>query len=573
MLIPLYPYIVRHHLPTTPTPGTYTGLLGSAFYMPLFVMNVVWGAASDRVGRKPVLVAGLVVSVATSLAVGLSPAYGVTVGARVVAGVFGAGSTVAKGMLGDIAGGSDTDRAWAFAMYGAMYGMSGILGPVLGGMLADPGRLYPAVFGRFAWATAYPFLLPCLLGAALACVACVTTLLLLEETPKRNVSNGSGSSGRRRGSIADVVVTAASTALSGLGRGASAAYAPLSGDMADDPPEPRAGPSVRGRVHGSRRPGAHGSMTIHPDSTSSDSVALEDLSESSQSLYNTNRLQSSRASTKPQPSTDPSSAAAVAMPSASVVSYPPPPNALDNPSTTSSRRRLFQDDASASVSSLASASTQPLQPSPHLPRQHQQPFNPLALQTLGPVLLYCAIAYTNITYMTSLPLYFSTDRPSGGLALSARDTSFFLTLISASKLATQLTVFQRLLGAVGSRGAYHLGMALFIPAHAVIPFIAGISPVGSGSVAVALVTSIVMVALGVAEAVSYLSVLILITQESDPRSLGLAHGFASTMAASMRTIGPAAAGALWEWGITLGMSWLVFFLGGAVALGASIASS
>jgi MFS family permease len=52
MLIPLYPFIVRLLLPESPDVGYYTGLFSSAFYMPLFVMNILWGATSDRIGRK-----------------------------------------------------------------------------------------------------------------------------------------------------------------------------------------------------------------------------------------------------------------------------------------------------------------------------------------------------------------------------------------------------------------------------------------------------------------------------------------------------------------------------------------
>ena len=60
MLIPLYPFMVRHLLSSSPKDtseatkkvGLYTGLFSSAFYMPLFVMNIVWGSTSDRLGRK-----------------------------------------------------------------------------------------------------------------------------------------------------------------------------------------------------------------------------------------------------------------------------------------------------------------------------------------------------------------------------------------------------------------------------------------------------------------------------------------------------------------------------------------
>ena len=52
MLIPLFPFIVSHLLQDQKDVGYYTGLFSSAFYVPLFIMNIVWGWLSDRTGRK-----------------------------------------------------------------------------------------------------------------------------------------------------------------------------------------------------------------------------------------------------------------------------------------------------------------------------------------------------------------------------------------------------------------------------------------------------------------------------------------------------------------------------------------
>lgn len=115
-LIPLYPFMVRHLLPNETEIGYYSGLLGSAFYLPLFIMNVVWGAASDRFGRKPILVAGIIVCFISTVGLGISESYGFTLACRFLAGLFGANSTVAKGMIGDIAR-DQRSRAWGYAMY------------------------------------------------------------------------------------------------------------------------------------------------------------------------------------------------------------------------------------------------------------------------------------------------------------------------------------------------------------------------------------------------------------------------------------------------------------------------
>ena len=53
-LIPLYPFLVKAQSPelSDDDAGYRAGLLGSAFYGPLFIMNMIWGSASDKTGRK-----------------------------------------------------------------------------------------------------------------------------------------------------------------------------------------------------------------------------------------------------------------------------------------------------------------------------------------------------------------------------------------------------------------------------------------------------------------------------------------------------------------------------------------
>lgn len=90
-LIPLYPFLVRHLLPNIPenTVGYHVGLIGSAFYLPLFFMNLVWGATSDHIGRKPVLLMGLVACLLTTIAIGTASSYNVALACRFIAGLFG----------------------------------------------------------------------------------------------------------------------------------------------------------------------------------------------------------------------------------------------------------------------------------------------------------------------------------------------------------------------------------------------------------------------------------------------------------------------------------------------------
>lgn len=59
---------------------------------------------------------------------------------------------------------------------------SNLIGPVLGGMLAEPGKNYPSVFPPGSIWTTYPFLLPNPVVASLQLFALILTSLFLEET-------------------------------------------------------------------------------------------------------------------------------------------------------------------------------------------------------------------------------------------------------------------------------------------------------------------------------------------------------------------------------------------------------
>ncbi|KAJ3189176.1 hypothetical protein HDU85_002801 [Gaertneriomyces sp. JEL0708] len=181
MLIPLYPYMVRSTgtIPESEV-GYYSGLLSSAFYGPLLVMNVVWGGVSDRIGRKKVLVLGCAVGLIASVILVFGKAYWMFLSARVLAGLCGANSTVTKGLLGEVWK-DESGRAWGFAMYGVVYGAAGIIGPMLAGLLADPvTRL-----GWGGWWIGRPFALACMVGTGLMVCGLALVMFCVEDQPAR----------------------------------------------------------------------------------------------------------------------------------------------------------------------------------------------------------------------------------------------------------------------------------------------------------------------------------------------------------------------------------------------------
>ncbi len=127
-----------------------------------------WGRLSDRVGRRPVLMASMTASACAYLWLGAADALWMLFAARALAGACAGNIAAAQAYIADIT--PPEERAHGMGMIGAAFGLGFIFGPALGGFLAgnDPATANLEVP---AWAAA---------GLSLAALAGV--LLLLRES-------------------------------------------------------------------------------------------------------------------------------------------------------------------------------------------------------------------------------------------------------------------------------------------------------------------------------------------------------------------------------------------------------
>jgi EmrB/QacA subfamily drug resistance transporter len=97
------------------------------------------GRAADRLGRRRIFMAGVLLFIASSLAGGLAGSSGMLIGARLVQGLGGAMmSPAALSLLTTTFGGAD--RAKALGIYGSIGGAGGAAGVLFGGLLTSgPG--------------------------------------------------------------------------------------------------------------------------------------------------------------------------------------------------------------------------------------------------------------------------------------------------------------------------------------------------------------------------------------------------------------------------------------------------
>ncbi len=109
-------------------------MIVAAFSAAQFVAAPLWGRLSDRVGRRPVLIAALIGSTIGSLLTGLAGALWLLFFARVVDGASGTAYSVAQAAVSDIA--SPAARPRLLGLLGAAFGLGFVAGPIIGSVAA-----------------------------------------------------------------------------------------------------------------------------------------------------------------------------------------------------------------------------------------------------------------------------------------------------------------------------------------------------------------------------------------------------------------------------------------------------
>ena len=148
--------------------GLYVGLIASSFALAQFATNFFWGWLSDRIGRKPVILLGTLFTSACFLAFGYCRTLWQAILVQVFMGILNGNQGVVSTCLGEITDRSNQSKAFAYLP--VIYGIGGITGPLLGGLLADRG--FPN----------YPYLAPNLFSSCLLLFDLVFSMVFMEES-------------------------------------------------------------------------------------------------------------------------------------------------------------------------------------------------------------------------------------------------------------------------------------------------------------------------------------------------------------------------------------------------------
>jgi MFS family permease len=158
--------------------GLWVGLLMTSYSAAQFLFSPFWGSVSDRIGRRPVLMVGLVGNTVFFTLFGLANTLILAFVARFLAGVFNGNIAVARAYIGDVS--TPQQLATRMGIIGAAFGLGFTFGPFIGGELSDPAS-------RWSWFEStifdtHPYLLPCLVASVLSVFSLLIAIRSLPES-------------------------------------------------------------------------------------------------------------------------------------------------------------------------------------------------------------------------------------------------------------------------------------------------------------------------------------------------------------------------------------------------------
>ena len=225
IIIPLFPHLLDHYIRTEGSAGTligslnsaaewmggdtvfkktvlFGGLLSTLYSLLQFVFSPIWGALSDRLGRRRILTITLAGNALSYLLWIFAAQFWVVVLTRLVSGMMAGNIAVASAAAADIT--DEKDRTKGMAVVGIAIGLGFVFGPVIGGLASSVQFAQGPVLGSFGL---NPFSVP----AAIAASLCVLNFLLVWKFfPETLAPERRAASDAKRPSIFDLATVRSS---------------------------------------------------------------------------------------------------------------------------------------------------------------------------------------------------------------------------------------------------------------------------------------------------------------------------------------------------------------------------
>lgn len=163
--------------------GFYAGLVASSFSLAQLATSWIWGWTSDIIGKRPILLTGLLGNMVFVIAFGMSNSLSMAIATRALTGALNGNAGVAKAWVAQCTPPEHSARA--FAIVSLTWGLGTLGGPACGGFLSQPADKYPLLFAQDGIFGIYPYLLPCCVSAVITAVGFLMGVFTIQETSPR----------------------------------------------------------------------------------------------------------------------------------------------------------------------------------------------------------------------------------------------------------------------------------------------------------------------------------------------------------------------------------------------------
>ena len=200
IIIPLFPHLLDHYIRAEGSSGTligsmnaaaewmggdtvfkktvlFGGLLSTLYSLLQFVFSPIWGAWSDRIGRRRILTITLAGNALSYLLWVFAAQFWVVVATRLVSGMLAGNIAVASAAAADVT--DEKERTKGMAVVGVAIGLGFVFGPVIGGLAAGFQFAHSAATGSFGQ---NPFSVPAVIAASLAFLNYLLVVRFFPET-------------------------------------------------------------------------------------------------------------------------------------------------------------------------------------------------------------------------------------------------------------------------------------------------------------------------------------------------------------------------------------------------------
>jgi DHA1 family tetracycline resistance protein-like MFS transporter len=135
IVIPVLPRLVQSFTGSTASAAHYVGLFATVFALLQFLMSPILGSLSDRFGRRAIILTSAFGQGCQFVLMALAPSLAWLLLARVISGITAGSLPAVNAYIADVV--PARDRAASFGWVAAANSAGFLLGPALGGMLAE----------------------------------------------------------------------------------------------------------------------------------------------------------------------------------------------------------------------------------------------------------------------------------------------------------------------------------------------------------------------------------------------------------------------------------------------------